>query len=252
MRCALDFYERGSVAPVALTATAFVALVSIFGFFTLPGGQTAGADMRIEPNKKTVILDEIFEVEVVVESSTPVNVFAGELHYDPRVFAVTAIDYNISVADLWTELPWYSNGEGVLTFGGGTTQKGGFLGVDTLFKVTFQTLQEGEGIVSVHEPRILRHDGFGADAQLAEPVDAVFFVTNEQSNQANLAPKTDISGRYVVTKTTPSTDLNRDGRQTISDVSILLLNITGDDVRYDFNLDGEVDIKDLNILLSAD
>jgi hypothetical protein len=56
---------------------------------------------------------------------------------------------------------------------------------------------------------------------------------------------------YKIAKEIPSTDLNADGKQSIVDISIFMLNFIGKDARYDFNLDGKVDIKDLNILLSA-
>jgi hypothetical protein len=47
------------------------------------------------------------------------------------------------------------------------------------------------------------------------------------------------------------TDLNEDGKQTISDVSIFMINMVGDDPRFDFNRDGDVDAKDLSIMMSA-
>ena len=54
-----------------------------------------------------------------------------------------------------------------------------------------------------------------------------------------------------IVKERPSTDLNGDGRQSISDISIFMINMAGDDPRYDFNLDGAVNTKDLSILLNA-
>lgn len=54
---------------------------------------------------------------------------------------------------------------------------------------------------------------------------------------------------YEVLEKAPSTDLNNDGKQTIADISIFMLNIVGNNARYDFNLDGSVDLRDLTILL---
>ena len=43
--------------------------------------------------------------------------------------------------------------------------------------------------------------------------------------------------------------INGDGKVTMADASILMLNLLSEDPRYDFNLDGEVDTNDLEILI---
>jgi hypothetical protein len=52
-------------------------------------------------------------------------------------------------------------------------------------------------------------------------------------------------------KNPPSTDLNGDGDQSFSDISVFLLNFAGNNPRFDFNQDGEVDGTDLKILREA-
>jgi hypothetical protein len=252
MRYIRNFKERGNVAALALGATAFFALVSAVGLTVLPDGTAPKAGVYIKPNEKIVTLDKTFEVQVIVESSIPVNVFSGEIHFDSDILAISAIDYDTSVADLWAELPWYSNGDGVLVFGGGTTHEGGFQGTASLMAVTFRTLKEGEGVISIQEPRILQHNGLGTDIQLGKSKDAIFIVPPINSAKKDSSIAVSAGTSFKIAKEIPFTDLNADGKQSIVDISIFMLNITGEDTRYDFNLDGEIDIKDLNILLRAE
>lgn len=242
-------FLKGTVAPVQLLASAFIALIAIFGVSTIPLNRITVSEMRIEPLDAVVEVNKSFDIEIVVDSKTPVNVFAGELRFDPTVLRIKLIDYNTSIADLWAELPWYSNGEGTLTFGGGTTKTGGFKGIDTLIRVTFETINTGKGVISINNPRILLHDGLGTDVELAATNDAIFTITNTQANVPAGTQRNQITS-YRVAKEVPNTDLNGDGEQNLVDISIFMLNMAGYDPRYDFNLDGEVGLKDLNILLS--
>lgn len=238
--------RRGTAATLAMVATAFMGFAALFGLVLIPGMPKPPAEMRIEPMEKVVGVDNTFEIEVVVSSLVPTNVFAGELHFNHEVLSIQSIDYNTSIADLWAELPWYSNGDGTLTFGGGTTREGGFVGNDTLITVTFKTKQPGEGVISLVRPRILLHDGLGTDVQLVESRDAIFTISN---TEPNLVAESTFGSTVTVAKEKPSTDLNNDGKQSIADVSIFMIHMIGYNERYDFNLDGEVGLKDLNILL---
>jgi hypothetical protein len=204
--------------------------------------------MHIASAGGPVVVGDTFTVEIVVDSSVPVNVFAGEVLFNQNVLSVEKIDYNNSVADLWAELPWYSNGDGTLTFGGGTTMQGGFRGSQTLIKILFNAKAEGSGFISINNPRILRHDELGSELELAKSTDVVFTVG---ANEANLIKELNVNAPFSIVEKAPSTDLNNDGKQSLADISIFMLQITGGDSRYDFNLDGAVNLKDLNILLGA-
>lgn len=243
-----DYFRRAAISAVALAATAILAFAAIFGISSLPTGEKPEASMYMESAGGSVIVGDTFIVEVIVDSSVPVNVFAGEIIFNHEVLSIEKIDYNNSVADLWAELPWYSNGEGTLTFGGGTTKQGGFTGSQTLIKILFKAKAEGSGLISIHKPRILRHDGLGSEVELAESKDVVFTVGG---SKANLIAQSNVNTPYSVLEKAPSTDLNDDGKQSIADISIFMLRMLGGDLRYDFNLDGEVNLKDLNILLGA-
>jgi hypothetical protein len=242
------FSISGTSIPLGLVATAFIGIITAIGLVNTLGPT---ADIRIEPRERVVEVGSTFTIQVVVESSNPVNVFAGEVNFSQDVLDVVSIDYNTSIADLWTQEPWYSKGEGRLIFAGGTTKAGGFVGEGAIMSVTFKTLKVGEGKITTSNTRILQHDGLGTDSEIADPIDAIVQIGNigEVDIVSNIEPKE--PKIYKVVEQVPSTDLNGDGKQSIADISIFMLNIAGSDSKYDFNLDGKIDLKDLNIILSV-
>jgi len=243
---------QGNMMPATLLASGLVGFLTIASLLVLPFGTGVVAQMRLSPETKTIIEGEHFVVEVIVDSTVPVNVFAGELTFNSQTLQVASIDYNTSIADLWAEEPWYSNGEGTLTFAGGTTKRGGFIGEDTLITITFRAHNQGAGSLAIKNAHILQHDGLGTEAQLAAPIDALFTVkTLEEIEKVNLVQQSIAPSSYAVVRTPPTTDLNGDGKQSIADISIFMLNLGSQDARFDFNLDGTVNLKDFNILLSA-
>lgn len=233
-----------------LASMAILGVASIFGILMVPVMSTPPVEMYIEPAEKTVSVGDTFTIDVMVRSDKLVNVFAGELRFDEDVLSVTKIDYNTSIADLWAEKPWYENGEGTLNFAGGTT-KGGFTGDSSLITVTLRADSEGKGMLDLHNPRILRHDGAGTDVALPEPIDVIFTVTEETLASENMVRQKNVSTPIDVIQKPPTTDLNGDGRQSIIDISIFILHIGNDNPRYDFNLDGKVNTRDLSIITDA-
>ena len=154
MKKLVDFFRRGSAIPITLVGTAIIALGAILGITLVTDETLPEALIRIEPRERSLLVGDPLEIRIIVDSSVPVNVFAGELYFTHDVLRVSSIDYNTSIADLWAELPWYSNGDGVVHFGGGTTQQGGFVGSGTLINITFDTVAIGEGVVSLSGPKI--------------------------------------------------------------------------------------------------
>ncbi len=188
---------------------------------------------------------------IVVSAEVPVNVFAGEIQFDPKVIQVTSIDYNTSIADLWAEVPWYENGDGTLRFAGGTTQPGGFSSTGGLITATFRTIGTGVTALKLHDAVILAHDGLGSEVALGKPLDAVFEIGEEKLAAQAVAKPASQASVVAISAEPPSTDLNGDGKQTIADMSIFMLHIMGTDLRYDFNQDGKVNSADLSIIMSA-
>ncbi len=251
MRRVKDFFEKGTVGGIALAVSALFGLLAAASLLAVPIMTKPVASMLLEPREGVAAVGDTFEVQILVASSIPVNVFSGTLTFDPLVLSIEKIDYNTSVADLWAEKPWYSNGDGTLTFIGGTTRPGGFTGSEQLITVTFKTNTTGAGLLTLYDARILQHDGLGTDAELHKPIDALFTVEDptlvKDALKVSEGPRAD----YRVVKELPSTDLNHDGKHGIADISIFLLNVGSDNPIYDFNQDGSVDTGDLSIIVSA-
>lgn len=237
---------------ITLSQYIIAGILTAFGLASVIIGSQLGdqADMRIEPQHGTIVVGETFDVSLIVEATTPVNVFGGELNFDPSIVQVESIDYNTSVADLWAEEPWYSNGDGTLNFAGGTTQKGGFLGSDSLLKVKLKTLKPGQAELGMKNVRILKHDGLGTDVTISGTIDAIYAVKENSTSTQKLLEK-DIEGpTFRVLTQKPDTDLNKNGRQSVADISIFMADLATQNKRSDFNEDGKVGTADLNILLS--
>lgn len=245
-----DFFRMGFVPQGVLGASAIIAVLSLIGFVMAPIAVDEQASMRINSEARQVSVGETFTADVVVDAKIPVNVFRGEVRFDPARMKVESIDYNTSIADLWAELPWYENGEGAINFTGGTTVKGGFQGSGSLITITFRTLDQGATSLRLEGARILEHNGLGTDVALTTPIDALFEVEEHVIASQTVAEPEDTTTALVVVSTPPSTDLNGDGKQSLADVSIFVLNMFTDEARYDFNEDGKVDTKDMSILMS--
>ena len=243
--------DKGIVAQGFLVAGVFVAFLSLAGLLATKSGVEPLADMYIEPTQKAVVEGDTFVVSVMVDARTPVNVFKGEVTFDNSILWVESIDYNTSIADLWAELPWYGNGEGRVTFAGGTTRPGGFLGTGSLITITFRTTARGATLLRLEGARILEHNGLGTDVPLSTPIDALFNVEEAVIASETVSSPETTTAALVVTPEKPSTDVNGDGKQTLSDISIFMLNILGNNMRFDFNQDGSVDTKDMSIIMGA-
>lgn len=232
---------------VALLATAGLTLTAL-----VPVG--ADVDMRLSPLSAVMVPGETFNVSVIVESNTPVNAFLGDLRFDPTVLEIYSISYNTSIADLWAEEPWYSNGAGTMNFTGGTTKTGGFTGTGKLLTITFVAVKEGDGSIWFNTARVLKHDGLGSDAVLSKPIDGLFSVTDPLPQTEQKFGKSGFGSTLTVTTEPPKfalTDLNKDGEQSLVDISVFMKFLATQNAAADFNNDGKVSTADLSILLNS-
>ena len=230
-----------------LAATAIAAVIGMGGFL-ISSNPTSEADVRIEPTHGLVKIGDTFAIHVIVTARTPVNVFRGVLRFDANALEVASIDYNTSIANLWAEEPWYSNGDGTISFTGGTAQSGGFLGEGSLITITFNTKSIGETSIGIDEMRIMKYDGLGTEITVEKPIDTIFAVEENALKEQTIL-NTAIPGPVVtIVNKEENTDLNHDGKQTIADVSIFMTDYIKQNLRSDFNQDGKVNLKDLSIL----
>ena len=231
-----------------LMASVIAGILGISGFLMAPLIVEKMISVHIEPEQGMVTEGEQFTIKIIVNSNTPINVFKGLLRFDDTKLEVATIDYNTSIADLWAEEPWYSNGDGTVNFIGGTTQSGGFTGEGSLVTITFNAKATGEAAIYMDEMQILAHDGLGTNVPVTVPIDAVFAISSEQlQSETKLA--TSVPGPTVtVVSGPPDIDLNDDGKQSLADTSIFMSDLVTQNLRSDFNQDKVVNLKDLSIL----
>jgi len=208
------------------------------------------AQMYLLPERDTLTSGDTLTLTINVRSFIPVNVFKGLLQFDTDHLIIERIDYNTSLADLWAEEPWYKNGDGTLSFIGGSTKTGGFTGDSNLITVTFKSLTPGEAKVQLKDVRILQHDGYGTDAPQTTPIDTIFTVTSEILEQQTVTTQSGSTPTITILTPGVDTDLNNDGLQTITDISIFMRHLGTQNKRSDFNRDGIVNTKDLSIILN--
>lgn len=231
-----------------------VAFITILGFGGMQLSQLPlnEAIMRVEPRGGVIAVDEYFTKHIIVETPVAVNVFQGEIHFDSDRLTVVDISYNTSIANIWAESPWYSKGDGTITFIGGTTQPGGFIGSGTLLSVTYQAVTPGRTTISIPEARILHHDGVGTEvATIHTPIDEIVATSEEELTDRTLF-RMSVSGPTLsISQPTRSFDLNNDGNYTIADLSIFMSHLLTQNLRSDFNHDGVVNLTDLSMLMDA-
>ncbi len=234
-----------------LVASVIAAFVGITGFVMAPVVVEPGNRIHIMPHEGLLTVGEPFTVTVEVDAVIPVNVFSGLITFNNETLVVEKIDYNVSIADLWAVEPWYSNGDGTLEFAGGTTEPGGFTGSDTLITITFKTIGTGEAALKLSDARILQHDGLGTDVELVDhPIDALFTIAPEALAEMEVAGEPLQESKVRVVSSIPSTDLNNDGQQSFTDMSIFMTLFTSQNSRADFNVDGKINLVDLSIIMN--
>lgn len=230
-----------------LLASIIASIIGVSSILIAPKEIPDLANIRMDSQSTAYSVGDTFTVTITTEAFTPVNVFKGIISFDSDILQISSIDYNTSLIDLWAEEPWYSNGDGTLSFTGGTTKAGGFTGKDTLLTITFIAKSVGQASLSIQEIRILKHDGLGTDAIINKPIDSIFSITDVPPTtvtQSSLKGPT-----LLIFPTEISTDLNHDGKQSIADVSIFMKHLATGNLESDFDQDGTVGLKDLSILM---
>lgn len=232
------------------TLLAGTVILSLLGIWTAVV-TTEPAQILLEPDHATSIINEPFTINVMIRSDVPANAFSGLIEFNPNILQVTAIDYNTSIVDLWVTKPWYENGEGTINFAGGTTKSGGFTGQESLLTITFTPTVAGVGAVKITEAQILAHDGLGSELKIKPTADALFTDTSLSTQARIINNNIEKTTSFSIVDETPNFDLNNDGNVGLLDISIFMPNLFSNNLIYDFNLDGKVNTTDFSMLLNA-
>jgi hypothetical protein len=153
-----------------LIQTLVLTTLVLFGVAT-----AEAAEVVVTPSTGTYTQGQSFTATIQVNpQSKSVNAVEAKLSFDNTKLAVVSISQSGSVFSLWTTEPTFSNSAGTIDFGGGSPTP--FTNRSNLIAVTFRTLAEGTGNVSVSTASVLAADGLGTNVYTA-PGNATYTIT---------------------------------------------------------------------------
>lgn len=201
------------------------------------------------PNGSTVLpLKETVDVDVQITTKVPLNAVGATVTYPKDMLEIVGVSKKKSFLDLWTEDTIIRSEAGEVVFSGGTLAKGGLVGSGTVFTLTLRAIQTGEATLELRNTQTLAGDGKGTAIQ--HVAHSLTFTIPEVAISAPSnggAP----AGATAPTPASPSTDLDGDGKISMRDASILLVQFLRPyDTKFDLDMNGSIGISDLSIVLS--
>lgn len=141
-----------SILPLA------AAIVVSFSFTQL----ARAAEVAVSPSTGSYSVGQTFTVTVQANpQGKNINAVEAKLAFDKSKFSVVSVSKTGSAFSLWTTEPTFSNTAGTIEFGGGSPSP--FSARSNLVSVTFRTVAEGSGTVTVSSASVLAADGMGTD-----------------------------------------------------------------------------------------
>ena len=207
---------------------------------------TSPSAISLELTTSVVGKGSDFQINVYASAKVPVNAIDIAISYPADTIEVLGVDKGQSVVTLWTEEPKAENG--LITLTGGTYRKG-FIGKHLVATVNARALKDGKANFFVKKAELLAGDGKASlvATDLVSGRADISVTTNTTGGVANDQVSGDVKqiAVYVVT------DINGDGKVSMSDITTFMSHWFSKDTLYDFNNDGKMSINDFSILLSS-
>jgi len=139
------------------------------------------SEIRLDAHKVAVGLREQFVVDVMVNSTDPLNAIEGQLEFPEAKLTVIDIRDGGSVINFWVQKPGLIS-PGVISFSGITP--GGFSGPSNLlFSVVFEAKENGIAALILGGIKSLRNDGQGSELVL--PIRNTIIAINPGDSSTN-------------------------------------------------------------------
>jgi hypothetical protein len=186
-------------------------------------------EMCIVPdNNRYVEVGETVTLHVIADADTPINVIGGTIFVPTDLLSIESLSRENSIIDLWAEEPAIVN-DSEVHFSGGVINKTGFLGNGRVLTLVVRPIKEGEASIRFDDTQMLAHDGTGMEV-----------TCNNSPITLSIRPET-----Y------PSPDVNGDKQVNIFDFGIVSARLFMNYQRlYDLNLDGRITLSDIGILVT--
>jgi hypothetical protein len=191
------------------------AIFFAFALFTIGGScaLAAGATLSFSPSGGSYKVGDTFTVKIILNSggSPGVNAADGAIYFDNTLLNVVKLSKDVSVFNLWTTEPAFSNANGSISFSGGSPAA--YAGnAGTVMSATFKAMKEGTAQVKFTAGSALAADGKGTDI-LSQRGVASFTITAKQAAQpvpAAPAPAAPASASEKATGATAAVSVHSD------------------------------------------
>lgn len=241
-----------AVAVLVLLVASTTVLINRSGsIVTLIAGSAASSGsetvLYISPHSSTTLkVGDTTVVDIRINTKTAINTVGATIKFPQDALEIISISKEDSFLDLWTEDTTIKEDTGEVHFSGGTLTPGGLSGIGTIVTLTVKAKKSGSAQLSFKDAQIFAADGRGTEVQSSKrvfsfdiPESAEAFATGASGrmNEETLAP--------------PAIDFNGDGKINVVDLSIIAIQIIAPyNAKFDLDRDGANTIADLSIFFS--
>ena len=196
--------------------------------------------IRLATSAATVESGQRFSIDVYAYAHVPVNAVDITLHFDPDAVTVLSVDRGRSVLTIWTEEPVIKNG--TVSLSGGTFRRG-FVKEHKIATLDMVAKETGQSTFSVSDVMLLAGDGAGSPVSTTETDSSSvsLYVYDENTSPENIG--VDVKIKVV-------SDIDGDGKVTLTDISAFMAAWHNKNTLYDFNNDGKMSFRDFSIILA--
>ncbi len=193
----------------------------------------------------TPAVGSVSEIDLRINTKTPVNAISATILYPQDRIEVVGISKADSFLDLWTEDTTIKESAGEVHFSGGTTNKTGLSGMGTIVTLSVRFKKGGTSELSLKDVIVLAADGKGTEVPSQKRT-----LTYDTPQSETVAAG---GGSRMNTETLspPSIDFNDDGKVNVVDLSIIAIQILGPyTARFDLDRDGANTLADISIFFT--
>jgi len=226
--------KRGTVR----TTFSMMGIAALLGAAVINSGNASY--VRLQSSLTTVEAGERFSIDVFAYAHVPVNAIDITIEFEPNSVQVLAVDRGQSVLTIWTEDPKINRDSVVLR---GGTFRNGFLGEHKIATIDLVARQTGKSEFIANDILLLAGDGAGTAVQTTnrDKAKVSLFIYDENTDPSDIG---------VSVKIAIITDINGDGRVSLTDISAFMASWGSLDQIYDFNGDGRMTFRDFSIILA--
>jgi hypothetical protein len=214
------------------------------GTLAILGASVISADksyVKLVPSQTNVLAGDRFNIQIYASAHVPVNALDITIDFIPGAIEIIGVDKEQSVLTIWTQEPTITSDS--IKLSGGTFQKG-FVGEHLIATIKAKANTAGQTDFIVSDASLLAGDGKGtpvAVKNIGSDSKTTFFIYDQDADPSELKAKLGV----VI-----NTDINGDGKVTLTDISAFMASWRTEETTYDFNSDGKMNFVDFSIILA--